>query len=237
METGEECTISEAECPLFPSPSERHLFSTVAWHGIGCSLVSIMGSLLIISSYFLFALYKFSPFRVILFLTFADLLYSICRLIMWDNQMNLFDEARCYTQAFLETWATFSQLGWTMVIAIMIFSENIQKKIPAEIFSTPRWVLYLILGFVVPTVLAIPGLFFVYSPDQYWCWIKIPGSKIVCNPLFHKHYDDTCDSASMTLIILFLVLTWGVIITNTTLYFLIICYRQREDLLRSSSLS
>lgn len=103
-----------------------------------------------------------------------------------------------------------------------------QKKIPAEIFSKSRWFLYLSIGFGIPTVLAFPGLFFAYNPDEYWCWIKNPRSRIVCNPLFHKYYENHCDSASIGLIIFFLVLTWAVILTNATFYFIIIFYRYKQ---------
>lgn len=76
MDLQEGCKISEAQCPIF-NYGHNNYFETVAWHGIGCSFVSLFGSLIIIVTYFLFALYKFPPFRVILFLTFADLVYSV----------------------------------------------------------------------------------------------------------------------------------------------------------------
>ncbi len=80
---------------------EQDLFATVNWHGIGCALLSIVGSSLIILTYFVCQMYRIPSFKVIMFLSFADLVYSIQKLLMWDQKINLFDKDRCYTQAFL----------------------------------------------------------------------------------------------------------------------------------------
>ena len=118
-------------------------------------------------------------------------------------------------------------------MAIVIFSEIVQMKFELEIFSSFRWIIYIVLGAVIPTAFAVPGIWYAYNPDLYSCWVKMPGSKIVCNPRFQATYTEHCDRDATDYVTVFLIYTWLVIGANIVLYSMVIFFSRKEEVRKS----
>ena len=85
------------------------------------AILSIIGSLAIFVTYIWFKLYRIPSFKVIILLCIADFIQAIQALLLGQDRSNLFDKARCLTQAFLNNWSNLCQLGWTFVMAYILY--------------------------------------------------------------------------------------------------------------------
>ena len=86
------------------------------------SIISLIACLFIFGTYFCLSIWRLPSFLIILLLIFSDFIYAIGTLIMWTNTEFLYEKQRCLTQSFLQQWSNISQISWTTVMAIILFS-------------------------------------------------------------------------------------------------------------------
>lgn len=152
-------------------------FYIIYWITIGCSSLSILGSLFIIVCYlFLNKPAQGGQFRLIIYLTISDLIFAIQRLIVTNPCQLDIHNSRCITQSFLETFSSYSSLLWTLIFSIVLYRENRFQEDPFTLFGMRSEVCYIFGGFGIPFVLSIIVLFTeAYGPLRYWCWVPVPG--------------------------------------------------------------
>lgn len=78
----------------------------------------------------------------------------------------------CSFQATFVEWFSLAQVLWMMIFVIHLYMKFVVEE--TQILNSPRWgsllyVLYNIIGWVIPLILAIFGVAFrMYGPAQLW---------------------------------------------------------------------
>ena len=130
-----------------------------------CASLSIMGNTLIIVSYFRFQALRKQSFRLILYLSIADLGAAAPFFLALGEP----DGIICQIQAFLFTFFQLASVLWTVVIGQILYETivlrlNIEDNV-VQYYSFALWGVSLIAA-VVPLVTGS------YGDAQGWCWIE-----------------------------------------------------------------
>lgn len=135
---------------------------TIYYANLVVSSLSILGSIFIIILYFCYPSLRRLPFRLIFYLTIADLGNSIGMAIPYMKSYPL-----CQIQGYFVSYFGLSSLLWCAFIAHAISLTVLYKK---DISKYEK--LYLVIGFVLP-VLSFLVLIDIheYKVALGWCWI------------------------------------------------------------------
>ena len=210
-------------------------FELVNSVSIAFSLCSLVASGAIFATYFCLGLARAPSFRVILLLVCSDMLYALQALFLWTDPDRLYNRGLCVAQAFFSNFSNLAQLGWTSVMALILFLENKHLLLHAELFSRSRCLTYVSLGFVLPLIFSLPPLFGAYSPADNVCWITLDESESLCDPRYFEEFGPYCPAYNQVFVVIVYVLVWGSILANCVLYARIILFRRAHlQAIRSS---
>lgn len=95
---------------------------------IAVSILSLLGSLFIMFSYFAFKSIRNLAFKLVFQLAFADLICTVGNLLTIDRYFTEEANATCYAQAVLTNYGELSSIFWTMVIAFSIYSAVVRES-------------------------------------------------------------------------------------------------------------
>lgn len=131
-----------------------------------CSSISIVGALFIIVVYFsMKRLRNLFAFRLIMYLSSSDLLFSAAMLLgPLDSS-----QATCKIQAFALTLFGLSTVFWTLGIALTMYLVVLSKSRNLEIHEGKM----VLLCYGLPIVVAVfPFLTDSYGESLEWCWLR-----------------------------------------------------------------
>ncbi|XP_066927061.1 G-protein coupled receptor 157-like [Clytia hemisphaerica] len=143
-----------------------------------CSL-SILGSILIITTY---ALYKDirSPSRhIIVCISIADMFQAMANLYSayFVNQKDEHFMENCIIQSFVGSTAINCSFMWTMMLAIFLFISLDREKPSLAIRLIHPW--FHLISWLIPLFINLLALFLRKLGDNYdsasagWCWIRM----------------------------------------------------------------
>eukprot|EP00042_Codosiga_hollandica_P040621 m.352146 g.352146 ORF g.352146 m.352146 type:complete len:319 (+) comp55910_c0_seq1:303-1259(+) len=136
---------------------------------------SILGSLLIFLSYFLWKDIRSPPRRLLVYLAFCDLLTAMFNIIGLGLK---YDPANsrstsCVIQSFFTTWSSMASFCWTLSIGVYLYFALVYRQLALANklimwFHVIAWGLPLIL-----TIAALADEKLGYDPNfsRGWCWI------------------------------------------------------------------
>lgn len=129
-----------------------------------CSALSILGCLFILVLCIFYPKLRQLPFRLIIYLTIADLGVSVSYILPFYMSSDI-----CQAQGYLESYFSLSSIFWSACISHAIKSTILQDK---EVKENIRK--YLIICFVVP-LLSYLVLIDIkrYREALGWCWIYL----------------------------------------------------------------
>lgn len=130
---------------------------------ITCITLTIIGCLTVIASYLRYAKLRTMSYRLVMFLSVADIGASAPYLLPSS------DHNTCIAQAYLLTAFQLSTVLWTTAIANVLF-ETITK---GNTDFQKRFIAYNIVCWGVPIIMAsLPFSTNSYGYSHGWCWIK-----------------------------------------------------------------
>ncbi|KAK3594988.1 hypothetical protein CHS0354_019917 [Potamilus streckersoni] len=205
---------------------------TLAITGTSCCL-SIFGAIFIAVTYCLLREIRNFPRKLLLYLTFADLLNASGNLMgtiryalskegdkFRNNSKTIHSYANrsevCIIQSFITTFSSIASFFWTVVIAVYIFtavvySSHVFKSVKAEC-------IYHLLSWGIPGVIATTAVALkVLGEDNAmvtasWCWIRSdlepPVMTSIWMVLAGKGWEILCYLTTMTLYCLLKLTLW-----------------------------
>eukprot|EP01121_Diplochlamys_sp_Union-15-3_P003586 TRINITY_DN13529_c0_g1_i1.p1 TRINITY_DN13529_c0_g1~~TRINITY_DN13529_c0_g1_i1.p1 ORF type:complete len:335 (+),score=13.78 TRINITY_DN13529_c0_g1_i1:8-1012(+) len=158
---------------------------------ISC-LFSIIGCSLIMVSYFLWSDTRTKLRRLLVILSFCDLItavgYAVGVLNGGKNMTPLYQE--CVVQSAFTTFSSMASFMWTMAIALYLFLQITRRRK----YAGHALILFHFFAWGIPLILVISALFcsalgqnnvVVITGTVGWCWIKnSPSGKCRGNRLF-----------------------------------------------------
>ncbi|CAG9324119.1 unnamed protein product [Blepharisma stoltei] len=163
---------------------------------VGTCILSVIGSIFVISAYILFKELRAFAFKLVAYLAFADMCSALVYMIPWKVSDPL-----CQFQASVSLYFDLSGVLWSNIIAHALYSAVIRHK-PIELYHTK----YLIYAFTIPIIPAvIPFISNDYGSSGAWCWIS--GTSVYQN--LEKYF-------------LFYIPMWFVLIYNAVVYLKVI---------------
>lgn len=135
-----------------------------------CSSLSLLGSFSIVLIYTLFKSLRTSAFKLVLYMTIADIIRAVGFLLPEDPH------ASCICQAVLTSFGSLSGLIWTSIIAFSLYCVVI-----LEIPHIERYEKFMILiGYCLPfLIILLPWTTGSYGKSDGWCWIKDDEYKVL----------------------------------------------------------
>jgi len=132
---------------------------------ITCSIISLIGSLTIITCYFYFQELRTFAFRLVFFISCSDACACVFRLFG-----NPGTSQWCQLQAFGSNVFDLASFMWAAAIAIVIDLVRVKyERFIAEKFMIWCHVIIWPLSFIISTLPFFTGS---YGPAGGWCWIK-----------------------------------------------------------------
>ncbi|CAG9329320.1 unnamed protein product [Blepharisma stoltei] len=128
-------------------------------------VLSIIGSLFIVTIYLLLKEIRVFTFRLIFYLALMDLLFASSFAIPW-----FINDYYCYVQALLMNFAGLSVILWTATIAYTLNKSVVHEKENLESYEP----YYYFIAFGIPALLeGLPFITGSYGKAQGWCWISL----------------------------------------------------------------
>lgn len=157
------------------------------------SCLSILGALLIFVTFFTIREIQNFTRKLLVYLTFADLLTAIGNLVAVVRYAHIHGdddivkenctsvettelENICVGQSFLTTFSNLSSFLWTVIIAIYLWSSVVLKTRKTEVYH--MHVLYHVIAWIIPFIIVLILLHKDYLGEDYcfgtgvWCGIK-----------------------------------------------------------------
>ncbi|KAL3861115.1 hypothetical protein ACJMK2_007184 [Sinanodonta woodiana] len=205
---------------------------TLALVGTSCSL-SILGAVSIALTYFLLPEIRNFPRKLLLYLTFADLLNACGNLMgtiryvlsksgdkygdnLRTSTYNINKSEVCIIQSCITTFSSLASFFWTVIIAVYIFtavvySSRVFKGAKAECF-------YHILSWGIPGTITITAVALKVLGEDHsmvtssWCWIRSdlepPVMTSIWMVLAGKGWEIMCYLTTMSLYCLLKLMLW-----------------------------
>ena len=152
---------------------DRKIIKTVA---LISSTLSFIGSLFIVVSWMLFARLRTFPFRLVLYLSIADIGNSLATILaiaekgMDEPNGCVKTSVLCSISGFLMQFFEVASFFWILNISINLYLILV-KKVGNAIFGFEKT--YHLLAWGVPLILAVIPVFLdAYGDAGSWCWIK-----------------------------------------------------------------
>lgn len=131
-----------------------------------CGGLSTVGCVLIILSGIFYKKLRSFTFRLIIYLSIADLFASICFLLPDD------EDTSCVIQAITMNYSQLTSILLTGVIAYSLFLMIVKENLNVAGMECK----FLLFAFGVPAILTpLPYFTRSYGPSKGWCWIKDAG--------------------------------------------------------------
>jgi hypothetical protein len=152
----------------------RHSVAIIRYVEISLGCVSILSLLFIITVFLLNRNKRCFDFELIVYLSISSLINTISFIINFDDgnvKTNKGDWV-CESQAFVMIWTDISQFIWSNLIIFYMY-KNLKYHRPHEQSGgCLTRLIYNFLGFVLPMIFSIIGLFFdLLGPSGKWCWV------------------------------------------------------------------
>ena len=141
------------------------------------SILSIISLLTIIIAFLFFSQKNNPKFELVFYLSLASLVATITYIMNWEeNVENKADTTAttppiCLIQGTLMTISEISLYFWTSIIGYDVYKKVVKNE-DLTLSSGKRRIIYLIIGFLVPTVFGIVCLTTgIINKSGYYCWI------------------------------------------------------------------
>lgn len=166
--------LEGTSCLLFPEdPSRCEVLKNIK---LTTSVISFVGSFLMIFMIWLFRKYNEFYQRLILYLSISSFFSSITYFVSIGSNV---ENTRCTTEAFLTTYVDWSVLLWILCITFNVAQKVfrlVHRKVDTNTRESVRdrtELCYIFVGWILPLgIAAIPLIKNVYGPAGQWCWIK-----------------------------------------------------------------
>ncbi|XP_011404380.1 PREDICTED: cyclic AMP receptor-like protein A [Amphimedon queenslandica] len=133
--------------------------------------ISFISSVLVIILIILFKKYSFFVQRLILYLSFSVLLYSIASALAVTNYTG---DEKVFPDNFCEAIGFVTQYTqWTLLLSVAVITIDILLRVILNRATNSIEILYLIFIYVFPATFNwAPFLQGLYGPAGSWCWIR-----------------------------------------------------------------
>jgi len=136
---------------------------------VAVSFLSLLGSLFIIFTYICFKKIRNYAYKLVTYLSIADVLLSIGNIMSVTTMKNTQEDSTCHAQAFLINYGGLASILWTSIIAWSIYSATV---LSAKNLRQKNWKFF-IFGFGFSLLLSIiPFISKQYGRAGLYCWIK-----------------------------------------------------------------
>ncbi|KAK3594991.1 hypothetical protein CHS0354_019921 [Potamilus streckersoni] len=234
--------ISASSFPVLPD-------YTLALTGTSCCM-SIFGAIFIAVTYCLLPEIRNFPRKLLLYLTFADILTAFGNLMGTIRYVLLRDGEKiannsgtiyyyasknevCVIQSFITTFSSMASFFWTVVIAVYMFTAVVH---PSQVFSGIKAkCVYHLLSWGIPGAITIIAVALDVLGEDYsigtgsWCWIRSdlepPVMMSIWMILAGKGWEILCYLTTMSLYCLLKLILWR----RRTTYFSSLNTELREE--------
>ena len=138
---------AQEQGPNIFSDNERYLVLTLTI----VSFLSLLGSFVIIFTYICFKKIRNFAYKLIVYLSFADIILSIGNILSIGTIRNRSQDSICLAQAFLINYGGLASVLWTTIIAWSIYSATVLSAKNLRQKSTR----FFIFGFGVPLLFSV----------------------------------------------------------------------------------
>ena len=138
------------------------------------SILSILSLLTIIIAFLFFTQKNNPKFELVFYLSLASLIATITYIMNWkedgtNNDSN--NTAICQIQGTFMTISEISLYFWTTIIGFDVYKKVVKNE-DLSLSSNKRRIIYLTIGYLIPTVFGITCLITGnINQSGYYCWI------------------------------------------------------------------
>ncbi len=147
------------------------------------SLLSCIGSLLILLAYWVLKELRTTAQKIITLLSVSDLLTAVGYLIAGWNFLTHFNETDkikcdtflmvCRAQSFITTWSTLCSFGWTVALALHFYLivRYCKQELISKILVFDNIVIWSLPTVIIVTLLATHNLGYTRYATSNWCYV------------------------------------------------------------------
>jgi len=136
---------------------------------VAVSFLSLFGSCFIIFTYVCFKKIRNYAYKLVVYLSFADVLLSIGNIMSVTTMKSKQEDSLCHAQAFLINYGGLASILWTSIIAWSIYSATVLSAKNLRQKNCK----FFVFGFGFALILSIiPFITKQYGRAGLYCWIK-----------------------------------------------------------------